>query len=256
MSLIKAPEQIKTMREAGLILSGIMVEIASLITPGVKTLGLEERFMFLCGKYGVFPACKGYTAEGYLPPFPTGLCVSVNNQSVHCYPTKDRTLVTGDIITVDTVIKYKGLHADCAFAKAVGRISQRNQQLLDASKSALLHCEKLVKPGVKIGFIAHNMEELVKAGGFNVLRDYAGHGIGTQMHEYPEIPCYADSSEGPVLKTGMTICVESLVCEGNPKVDVVDDWATQMHDGKNFAQFEHTILVTADGYEVLTPFEV
>ena len=256
MSLIKTPEQIQYMREGGKLLTEILVKLYGMIDPGLDVWELETAFIDFCSKNNAVPACKGYTAEGHLPPFPTGLCVSINNQSVHCFPKKGARLNEGDVITVDTVIKYKGMHVDASFAKGVGKISKQDEKLINASKTGLKTTEALVSPNTKIGVLAHNMFRYVKSQGFDVLRDYAGHGIGVNMHEQPEVPCYGDPNEGLELRPGMTICIEALVCEGNPDVDNVSEWETKMGDDKKFLQFEHTILVTNDGYEVLTPFEV
>jgi methionyl aminopeptidase len=256
MSLIKSPEQIQAMREGGKLLATVLLEIHSMIKPGVDVWDLETHFIEFCKNNNAIPACKNFTADGYLPPFPAGLCVSINNQSVHCFPIKGVTLKDGDIVTIDTVIKYKGMHVDASFAKGVGKISEKDEKLINASRVAQKNAEALVAPNVKVGVLAHTMQRYVQSQGFDVLRDYAGHGIGKAMHEAPEIPCYGDPSEGMALRPGMTICIEALVCEGKPDVNNVSEWETEMADGKKFLQFEHTILVTNDGYEVLTPFEV
>ncbi len=256
MSLIKTNEQIQTMREGGKVLAEILTQLHSIIKPDLDVWELETVFLNLCSKNDAVPACKNYTAEGHLPPFPTGLCVSINNQSVHCFPKKGVILNEGDVITVDTVIKYKDMHVDASFAKGVGKISERDEKLIDASRMGLKNTEARVAPNVKIGTLAHTMQRYVESRGFDVLRDYAGHGIGTRMHEQPEIPCYGNQNEGLTLRSGMTICVEALVCEGDPDVHNVSPWETKMTDGKKFLQFEHTILVTDGGYEILTPIEV
>jgi methionyl aminopeptidase len=256
MSLIKSPEQIQSMREGGKLLAEVLLQLHKMIKPGLDVWDLEETFIKFCKDNNAIPACKNFTSEGYMPPFPTGLCLSINNQSVHCFPKKGVKLHEGDVVTVDTVIKYKGMHVDASFAKGVGSISKSDEKLIDASRQALKKVEAMVAPDIKIGLLAHTMYRYVKSQGFDVLRDYAGHGIGTHMHEAPEVPCYGDPSEGMELRAGMVICIEALVCEGDPEVDNVTEWETEMSDGKKFLQFEHTILVTKDGYEVLTPFEV
>lgn len=256
MSLIKTPEQVAAMREAGKLLAEVLLQLHKKIVPGLDIWKLEEHFIDFCAKNKVAPACKGYEAGGHLPPFPTGLCVSINSQSVHCFPMRGVILNEGDVITVDTVIKHKGVHVDSSFGKVVGAAANKNQQLVNTSREALKKVVAEVKPDVKTGFLSHTMERFVLSQGFNVLRDYAGHGIGEDMHESPEIACFGDPSTGMKLRPGMTICIEALVCEGDPRVDSVSEWETKMHDGKNFVQFEYTVLVTKDGHEVLTPFEV
>ncbi len=256
MSLIKTPEQIELMREGGKILSAILSELAENIKEGLDVWDLEVLFLQLCVKNNVRPACKGYTSDNRMPPYPTGLCTYINTQSVHCYPIKNTILKSGDILTIDTVIEYKNMYLDASFAKAIGKVDAQGQKLIDVSKNALLKSEARVADGVRIGVISNTMMNYVQSNGFDVLRDYAGHGIGTHMHEEPEVACFGYPNQGVTLKTGMTICIEALVCEGNPRVDNVSEWETKMHDNKRFLQFEHTVLVTPTGFEVLTPLTV
>jgi methionyl aminopeptidase len=251
---IKTPQEIETMRVAGKILAEILQEIQNLIEPGSKTWMLETRFLELTKKYGVTPACKSYQPYD-LPPFPTGLCVSINKQSVHCYPKRNSVLKKGDIVTVDTTIKYKGMHVDSAFAMGVGIISEERKKLLEAAESARDNAIKKIKPGIRTGTISHVIQKTVQRAGFDVLRDYAGHGIGKEMHEYPEIPCFGNKNQGPKLKEGMTICIEPLVCSGHFKIKHLNGWETEMDDGGDFCQFEHTVLVTKNSHEILTQVE-
>lgn len=249
--LIKTQSQIEVMREAGKHLGNILVEIKEMIKPGVKTMDLEAYFIKRCNEIGAIPACKGYSVYD-LPPFPTGLCISINDDSVHCFPKEDQTLEPGDIITVDTVIKYKGMHVDSSFAKGVGEVSPEDQELLNTSQEALMNTISRVSNGVKVGELSETMERTARKHRCNVLKDYAGHGIGVDMHSNPDIPCYGSKHNGPKLKTGMTICIEALTCQGSDEVINTSEWETKMYDGKKFAQFEHTVLVTDKGYEILT----
>lgn len=250
--LIKTKDQIQTMREGGKILAKILNQVKKLVISDVLTLDLEKKFLELCSKYNVEPSCKGYAPSG-LPPFPTGLCLSLNNQSVHCYPKEDSFINEGDLVNIDTVVKYKDMHLDSAFAVGVGKLSSNKEKLLNTSKIALEEAIKKVKDGVNIGVISNTIMKTAEKNGFGVLTQYAGHGIGKEMHQYPEIPCIGKKSDGPELKEGMTICIESLLCEGElGLVKPTGDWETEMYDGKNFCQFEHTILVTKTGHEILT----
>jgi methionyl aminopeptidase len=256
MSLIKSTEQIALMREGGLILAQVLNELRSMVQPGVVTWSLEEYFLAFCKAHDVIPACKGYTAGNRLPPYPTGLCLYINNETVHCHPKHESKLMDGDIVTIDTVLGYKGIFVDAAIALAVGNIDQTTKKFLTTVHEALLATEEQIKPQVRTGQLSHTMQRLVETNGYNVLRDYAGHGIGTSMHEEPEIPCFGDPAEGIKLQEGMTICVEALVSEGKPIVEYISEWEAVMADGKRYAQFEHTVLVTANGYEILTPWSV
>lgn len=248
---IKTPEEIATMRKGGKILSAALAQLKAMIRPGLDVWELEDAFTSFCQANQVIPACKGYNPFGSLP-FPTGLCVSINSQSVHCFPKRGTVLKDGDIITVDTVIKMNGVHVDSAFAATVGNASPKAQKFLAVTESALHNALEEVSSGIKIGKVSSKLEGTLKKAGFNVLRDYAGHGIGKEMHEWPQILCYGDKNDGPKLKAGMTICIESLCCTGDHKVENVNLWETRMKDNGLFAQFEHTVLVLDKGYEILT----
>jgi methionyl aminopeptidase len=248
---IKTQEELATMRKAGKILSEILTELRAMIKPGLNVWNLEDRFVSLCDEKGVLPACKNYAPEGY-PPFPTGLCVSINSQSVHCFPRKNVILKEGDLVNVDTVITLSGLNVDSAFCECAGKPSDKAAGLMKTAKEALNKVICKVKEGTKIGELSNALQKTVEQAGFNVLKDYAGHGIGYHMHEDPEIPCYGSKFEGPKLKEGMTICIEALTCSGNDKVQNLNSWETKMADSGLFCIFEHTILVTKNGYEILT----
>lgn len=251
MSLIKNSQQLDIMRANGHILGNILAELKDMIKPDVDTWELEERFMKLCQKNAVNPSCKGYKPY-YLPPFPTGLCVSVNDQCVHCYPKLGQILKDGDVITIDTVIDAKGWYVDSSFAVAVGNAPEIKQRLVKTSEEALQRALKEARANKRIGDIAHALQSTAEKNGLNVLDEYAGHGIGTDMHEDPEVPCTGQPNTGPKLREGMTICIESLICTGNPSVKYVNSWETKMRDGGYFAQFEHTVLIKDGENEILT----
>jgi len=248
---IKSQKEIEIMRGLGKILSDILGELKKSIKPGVDVWDLETQFINMCKERNVSPSCKGYF-EGDLPPFPTGLCLSINDDSVHCFPKKGVLLEVGDIVNIDTVINFSGLHVDSAFCVPVGNIDNTAVNLLKASEEGLYRAISQIRGGEKLGTVSHTLQKIVEKAGFNVLKDYAGHGIGQDMHEYPEVPCYGSKHDGPKLKEGMTICVESLVCEGNDEVENISEWETRMKDGKRFCIFEHTVLVSKNGYEILT----
>ncbi|MFC1700440.1 type I methionyl aminopeptidase [Patescibacteria group bacterium] len=247
---IKTAEEIEIMREGGKILANILNEIKSAIKPGVDVWELEELFLDLCKKNNVIPGCKGYESYG-LSAFPTGLCTSINDECVHCFPQRGRVLKDGDIVSVDTVIKHKDLFVDSAFAAPVGDVSNEKAKLLETSENALYEAISKVKHNVRVGVLSSKLQKVVEKQGFKVLKDYAGHGIGYEMHEPPEISCYGSKNEGPKLKEGMTICVESLVGSKSDVVLNTSEWSTKMQEG-DFCIFEHTVLVTKDGCEILT----
>lgn len=246
-------EKLEIMRAGGKILHKMLLEIKAMIKPGVDVYDLENKFIEMCTKENVMPACKGYRVAG-LPPFPTGLCIGINSESVHCYPKKGELLKEGDIITVDTVIKYKGYHVDSAFTTGIGEISKEDQRFIDTARLAATTAFKEAKTGNHVGDIGYSMASIMSIAGYDVLFDFVGHGIGERMHEQPDIPCFGKKGNGPKLQEGMTIAIEALCCEGNGDVEYVHphDWQTRMVDGKKFAIFEHTVCVGKNGPEILT----
>jgi len=253
MNLIKTKTQILTMQEGGKILRSILKKLKAMIKPGLKTMDLEIEFLRLCEEAKVVPSCKNYQTHG-LPPFPTGLCISINDQAVHCYPQKGQILKEGDSIAVDTVIAFKGMHVDSAFSAVAGESDSETERFLEVTKMASSAGIKQAIAGNYVGDISYAIQTIMQLAGFNVLRDFVGHGIGTSMHELPDIPCYGKKGQGMKLQTGMTLAIETLACQGDPDIDYPgpDAWQTRMADGKKFAIFEHTVLVTDKEPIILT----
>ncbi|HEX9804469.1 MAG TPA: type I methionyl aminopeptidase [Candidatus Dojkabacteria bacterium] len=251
--MIKTQEEIEIMRQAGRILGKILRELEQEVRVGLEVLKLEEKFLDLCKKEKVEPACKNYK-RGKGKPFPTGLCVSINDECVHCYPKRGAKLQDGDNVLLDTVIRFKGLHVDAAITVGVGSISPEKKRLLETTKLALDTAINQIGAGKHVGDISNTIQTVVEMAGFNVIREYTGHGIGREMHELPSIPSWGDKGQGVVLEEGMTITIEPLVCTGDSKVinKKGEEWETVMADGGNFAQFEHTVLVKKRGFEILT----
>lgn len=253
MNLIKTKTQILAMQEGGKILRSILKKLKAMIKPGLKTMDLEIEFLRLCEEAKVVPSCKNYQTHG-LPPFPTGLCISINDQAVHCYPQKGQTLEEGDSIAVDTVISFKGMHVDSAFSAVAGESDSETERFLEVTKMASSAGIKQAIAGNYVGDISYAIQTIMQLAGFNVLRDFVGHGIGTSMHELPDIPCYGKKGQGMKLQKGMTLAIETLACQGDPDIDYPgpDAWQTRMADGKKFAIFEHTVLVTDKEPIILT----
>jgi methionyl aminopeptidase len=239
------------MREGGSILGRMLNELSNRVKPGLDVWELEEEFIIMCKKENAIPACKNYAVPGF-PPFPTGLCIGLNDQAVHCFPVKGKKLKKSDLITIDTVIKYKDMYLDSAVTLGVGKLPEKKQKLLDASKKALDEAIKIVKPGIRVGEVSNTIQSIIETAGYSVLRDYAGHGIGNRMHEPPEIPCYGEKEDGVELSAGMTLAIEPLVCEKNYILEHNNYWETKTIDQGNFVQVEHTVLVTGKGHEILT----
>ena len=247
MISIKSEKEIELMRHAGMLVSKMHQFIKPYIKAGITTKELDA----LCEKFiidnGGTPSCKGY--EG----FPATLCTSVNDEVVHGIPGNYK-LKDGDIITVDVVIGYKGYQGDAAWTYAVGDISDDKKYLMEHTEKALYEGIKMVKPGNRIGDISHAVEEYAHAHNLSVVEELCGHGIGTDMHEDPDVPNFGKPGVGPRLKEGMVICIEPMLNLGSRNIYILDDeWTIKTYDGKPSAHYEHTVLVTKDGYEILTP---
>lgn len=253
MGNAKTIEQVNIMHDGGRILADILKDLRSMLKVGLDVMELEERFIKLCKDNNVTPSCKGYQTSN-LPPFPTGLCISINDQAVHCYPEKGIILRNGDTIAIDTVIKHKDLHTDSAFTAIVGEADEKTERFLAITQMASMAGIKEAKVGNHIGDISYAIETIMQLAGFDVLRDFVGHGIGSKMHEPPDIPCYGKKGQGTLIEKGMTLAIETLACEGHPEIDYPgpNAWQTRMEDGKRFAIFEHTIAVIDNGPLILT----
>jgi len=253
MNLIKNKTQIIAMQEGGKILRSILKKLKAMIEPGLMTMDLELEFLRLCEEHKVIPSCKNYQTHG-LPPFPTGLCISINDQAVHCYPEKGQYLKEGDSIAVDTVISYKGMHVDSAFTCVAGSADSETERFIEVTQMASSAGIKQAIAGNHVGDISYAIQTIMQLAGFNVLLDFVGHGIGLSMHESPDIPCYGKKGQGLKLQSGMTLAIETLACQGEPDIDYPgpDAWQTKMADGKKFAIFEHTVLVTEKEPIILT----
>lgn len=247
MITIKNEKEIELMREAGYMVSKTHKYLKDFVKPGITTRELDRLAEEYIRKMGGVPTCKGY--EGY----PATLCTSVNDEVVHGIPNNYK-LKNGDIITIDMVIEYKGYQGDAAWTYAVGDISDDKKYLMEHTKKALYEGVKMVKPGNRIGDISNAVEMYAKAHKLGVVKELCGHGIGTEMHEDPDVPNYGKAGTGPRLKEGMVICIEPMLNLGTADIYMLDDgWTIKTDDGKPSAHYEHTILVTKDGYEILTP---
>ena len=242
----KSPREISLMREAGRITGFAHNEVEKAIRPGITTLALDKIVEDAILSQGATPSFKG------LYGFPNASCVSVNEELVHGIPGK-RVLKTGDIISIDIGACYQGYHGDSAWTYAVGDISETAQKLLQVTKEALFTGLKQVKAGNRLGDVSHAIGEYVFSFGFSVPADYTGHGIGSNVHEEPIIPNFGRDGMGVLLKEGMTLAIEPMVHVGKPFTKVLEnDWTVVTKDSSLSAHFEHTVLVTKDGYEILT----
>ena len=248
MITIKSEREIELMRKAGMLVSLMHQFIKPYIKEGISTYELDQ----LCEKFilehDAVPTCKGY--EGY----PATLCTSVNDVVVHGIPHKNDILKNGDIITIDVVIGYKGYQGDAAWTYAVGEVDDDKKYLMEHTEKALLEGIKMVKPGNRIGDISAAVQKYAEDHHLGVVRELCGHGIGQEMHEDPEVPNFGIPNTGARLRPGMVICIEPMLTFGDRHVYVLDDeWTVKTQDKSPAAHYEHTILITEDGYEILTP---
>jgi methionyl aminopeptidase len=235
------------MRRAGSIVHQVLEYVRDHVKPGVTTLDLENLAEARLKELGAKPAFKGYHG------FPCVLCTSVNQEVVHGIPNRKRVLKEGDIVSVDFGAIIDGYYGDSAITIPVGQIDPTTQRLLDATQASLAAAIQVVRPGATLGDIGAAVQAVVEAEGFSVVRDFVGHGIGTRMHEDPQIPNYGIRGKGLKLKEGMVLAIEPMVNVGKPGVEVLKDgWTAVTADGSMSAHFEHTVAVTADGATVLT----
>jgi methionyl aminopeptidase len=237
------------MREAGRIVAETHRLLKQALVPGITTAELDRMAEEFIRSQGAVPSFKGYNG------FPASICTSVNEELVHGFPGP-RKLNEGDIISIDIGAQFRGYHGDSAWTYGVGKISEEAQRLLDVTEASLYAGLALVKPDVRLFTVSHGIQKVVEEAGFSVVREYVGHGIGTKLHEEPQIPNYGIPDRGPRLKVGMTLAIEPMVNAGERYVKTLaDNWTVVTVDGSLCAHFEHTIAVTEDGYEILTRTE-
>lgn len=244
---LKNKDEIALMRDAGRIVSEILDELEEAVGPGVSTWDLDQLAEGLIHKKGARPAFKGYLG------FPCCLCASVNHEVVHGIPSKKRKLVEGDLMKLDFGVVYRGYYGDSARTVPVGRISEGARSLVDATRESLQKGIHSVRAGNRIGDIGYAVQSFVEPRGFSVVRDFVGHGIGKRLHEQPQIPNFGEPGTGMKLRPGMVIAIEPMVNAGTFQVEILDDdWTAVTMDRKLSAHFEHTVLVTENGPEILT----
>ncbi|HJB91846.1 MAG TPA: type I methionyl aminopeptidase [Candidatus Eisenbergiella merdigallinarum] len=244
---MKSAREIELMREAGRLLSRVHEQLGAAIRPGMSTLEIDQLGEKLIRDLGCVPNFLHYSG------YPASICVSVNDEVVHGIPRKDRILKEGDIVSLDAGLIYKGYHSDAARTHAVGRISPEAQQLIEVTRQSFFEGIKMAREGCHLHDISNAIDAYVSRFGYGIVRDLVGHGIGTSLHEDPQIPNFAQKRKGVRLQAGMTLAVEPMINAGGWEVDFLNDgWTVVTRDGSLSAHYENTILVTDGEPEILT----
>ena len=254
MILYKSPEDLDRMRRAGRIVAGTIDRVLEAVRPEVSTAELDAVAEAYIRDQGATPSFKGYGGNGGRVPFPASICTSINEEIVHGIPSRERTVAEGDLLKLDFGAIWEGFHGDSAVTVIVGDPpSDEADKLVRVTQEALEAGIEQIRPGGRLSDIGAAVEQVARGAGFEVVREYVGHGIGRSLHEEPQIPNYGRPGRGPLLKPGLVVAVEPMVNEGGWETAVLPDgWTVVTEDGSLSAHFEHTIAVTEDGHEVLT----
>ncbi len=254
MITIKTPEDIKTLRQAGRYLAEILTALSEKIKTGVSTKEIDDWTMDLCKEREVVPVFLGYKPHGAPRPYPAAICVSINEEVVHGIPNeKPKILKEGDVVSLDMGISFKDLIVDSAVTVGVGAIDAKAKKLLEATEKALYIGIEAAKVGAKTGDIGYAIEKFIKPKGLSLPIELGGHGVGYSVHEDPFIANFGKKGQGPALKEGMVIAIEPMVNEGTARVIFgADGYTVRTADSKRSAHFEHTIVITKNGPEILT----
>jgi methionyl aminopeptidase len=242
----KSPEEIETMRAAGVILTETLDRLEEALSPGVTTAELDRIAEEIITSAGATPSFKGYRG------FPASICTSPNEVIVHGIPGP-RRLEDGDIISIDVGVFHGGFHADSAWTFPVGSVPAEITDLLKVTEESLNAAIEQCRPGNRMGDVGHAVSEVAEAAGYSVVREYVGHGVGRSLHEDPQVPNYGPPGRREVLSAGMTLAIEPMVNLGGPTTKLLaDGWTVVTADGRPSAHFEHTVAITPDGCQILT----
>lgn len=248
--ILKSPDELKIMREANQIVAQTLALLKERIEPGINTLLLDSWAEKHARERGAEPAFKGYRG------FPGSLCVSINEQVVHGIPSRKVIVREGDIVSIDFGVRYKGYYGDAAVTLAVGNIGDQEEKLLRVTRESLYKAIEQARPGNRLNDISRSVQEHVEGHGFSVVRQFVGHGIGSQLHEAPEIPNYSRSDLTMRLLPGMVLAIEPMVNVGTGEVLVLKDgWTVVTRDKQPSAHFEHSVAVTEEGPMILSELE-
>ena len=241
MIILKSPREISIMRETNQIVAETHAYLKTKIVPGISTAEINRLGEAFIRKQGGEPSFKGY--RGY----PASICISINEEVVHGLPSENRFLEEGDIVSLDIGVYYKGFHGDAARTIGVGEITAKAFRLLEITEKSFFKALQKARPGNRLTDICHCIESFAESNNYSVVREYVGHGIGTKMHEDPQIPNFGPPGKGPLLKSGMTLAIEPMLNIGTFEVVTLDDnWTVITRDRKLSAHYENTIAITED----------
>lgn len=244
----KSAKEIEKMRRSGHIVRQVLDHLRTVVGPGVSTMDLERVADEKIKEFGAKPAFKGYY------DYPCVLCTSINEEIVHGIPSEKRVLKAGDIVSIDCGVVLDGFYGDAAITVPVnGSLKPELKKLLEVTEASLYKGIDQARPGNAVGDVGAAVQEHVEANGFSVVREFVGHGIGTRLHEEPQVPNFGMRGRGPKLREGMVIAIEPMVNSGKPEARVLDDkWTAVTADGSYSAHFEHCVAITKDGPMILT----
>ena len=246
MITIKNERELESMRQACKITAAARALAGEMVRPGVSTKEIDKAVHDYIVSQGAKPSFLGY--HGY----PGSACISVNSTVIHGIPG-GRVLMEGDIVKIDVGAFYGGFHGDCAATFAAGAISEEAQKLIEVTRQSFYEGIKLAREGQRVSDISHAIQKYVESNGFSIVRDYVGHGVGSELHEAPEVPNYGNPGRGARLVAGMTLAIEPMIAMGDWKVRLLrDGWGAVTMDGKPAAHYENTVVVRKDGVEILT----
>jgi methionyl aminopeptidase len=248
---LKSGDDVSRMRAACTAAARVLHDLADLVVPGISTAGLDSAARGLMMRHGCESACFGYVV-GRLS-YPGHVCISLNDEIVHGIGAADRIIREGDLVSLDVVVRRDGFIGDNARTILVGKVAPDARQLCQDTEKALMAGIAAVRPGSRVGDISAAIQAALAPGGYGIVRDFVGHGVGRKMHEEPQIPNYGKAGTGPKLLPGMALAIEPMVNLGTHKIVMAaDGWTARTADGKPSAHFEHTVLVTETGVEILT----
>ena len=247
MIIVKSSREIELMKEAGRLVAKVFETVEPFIKPGISTYEINEIAEKVIYDGGGSCPCKGYY------DYPAGTCVSVNETLIHGIPSKKIILKEGDIVSLDVVASLKGYCADATRTFGVGILKDSVKQLMKVTKDAMFEGAKVAIPGNRVGDISCTIQEYVESFGYNVARDFTGHGIGKNMHEDPSVPNFGIRGTGPLLKPGMALAIEPMILEGRKETRILGDgWTVKSKDGKLTCHYENTVILTEEGLKIIT----